>query len=97
MNEPTEPLDLNDRDMRGSRFKNVRLAGAAFANVDLSGSTFDDVNASSVTFSNADLKAARFTNVDFDYVEISDSRIAGMRIEGILLSDLIAAYRKSQA
>jgi hypothetical protein len=49
-----------------------------------------------VKFSNADLHDARFTNVDFGFVEISDSRTAGMRIEGILVSDLIAAYRKSQ-
>jgi len=97
MNDPGEILDLSDRDLRGSRFANVRLAKTAFDNVDLSGSTFDDVNASSVTFSNADLHDARFTNVNFGSVEIADSRLSGMRIEGILVSDLIAAYRKSRS
>ena len=52
--------------------------------MDLSGSRFTDVNLSRVTIENVNLSG----------VKISDCNIDGMTIEGILLTDLIAAYRK---
>jgi catechol 2,3-dioxygenase-like lactoylglutathione lyase family enzyme len=89
----TNRVDFVGRNLRGSSFAKVRLADATFHDVDLSAAAFGNVNASAATFENANLREARFTNVDLSNVEISRARLAGMRIDGILVTDLIAAYR----
>ena len=40
-------------------------------------------------------RAARIQNANLSGVSIRDCNIAGLRVEGYLVSDLIAAYRKS--
>jgi uncharacterized protein YjbI with pentapeptide repeats len=92
-----EPLDLSDVDLRGSHFANSNLANAVFVDVDLSAARFDDVKAASTTFTDVDLSKSRFTNVDLQFGEISNCRLAGLRIDGILVTDLFAAYRKLQS
>ena len=50
---------------------------------DLSGSAFTETNLSGATFANVNLTGA----------SIEDCQIAGMTIEGIVVSDLLSAYR----
>jgi uncharacterized protein YjbI with pentapeptide repeats len=64
----------------------ANLSASSFVNVNLSGATFDDINLSNSTIN----------NVNLSHVHITDSCTAGMTIEGILVSDLIAAYRQSR-
>jgi len=92
-----EPLDVNGFDLRGSQFENVKLSNAVFIDVDLSASTFEGVKASSARFTDVDLSKAFFANVDLQFGEISNCRLAGLRIDGILVTDLFAAYRKLQS
>lgn len=71
-------------DDPGERFAvtDRSLRDASFTNVDLAAATFTDVN----------LRGARFTDVDLRDVAVADANLAGMRINGILVSELLAAY-----
>jgi uncharacterized damage-inducible protein DinB len=56
-----EPLDVADRDARGSRFVGSNLAGALFDDLNLSGATFHNINLRGARFSAVDLGGARFS------------------------------------
>lgn len=66
------------------RFTDADLSAAAFADVNLRGASFLDVA----------LSGATFQNVDLADVGISDARLDGMRINGVLVSDLFRAYNQ---
>lgn len=68
---------------RPTRFQNMNLAGAAFRDVNLRGALFDDVALTGATIRNACLGG----------VDIADANLEGMRIDGVLVSDLFAAWR----
>ena len=70
--------------LTGSHFTDVCLGDAKFENVSLANSKFHDVN-----MSNACLDYINMANV-----EITDSNIKGMKINGILVQDLLDAYNK---
>ena len=57
-------------------------------------SVFNDVNLKSSAFENVALTDSTFHNVCMGNVSISDANSEGMRIDGILVTDLLAAYRK---
>jgi len=63
------------------------------ANSNLERSQFEDVNLSAAELTDVNLRGAAFTNVNFSNVSIRDANLEGMRIEGVLVSDLFAAYR----
>ena len=77
-----DALSVIDSDIAGSRFTNANLAG----------SHFDDVSLRHATFTKANLADADFTDVDFSNASISDANLAGMRINGILVDELIRAH-----
>lgn len=54
---------------------------------DMTGSVFDDVN----------LTGSRFHNVKLQDVVIEESCIAGLRINGILVTELLATYEAAKA
>lgn len=54
---------------------------------DMTGSVFDDVN----------LTGARFRNVKLQDATIEESCIAGLRINGILVTDLLATYEAAKS
>jgi uncharacterized protein YjbI with pentapeptide repeats len=59
------------------------LSGSTFTNVKLARAAFDDVDLTGVTIHNANLSG----------LQISDANLTGASLNGILLSDLLAAYR----
>ena len=63
------------------------LTASSFVNVKLANATFDDINLSGTSINNANLS----------HVSITESCVAGMTIDGILVSDLQAAYRATRA
>jgi uncharacterized protein YjbI with pentapeptide repeats len=63
------------------------LPGSVFRDVSLAGSVLDDVDLSAVTIGNANLAGARFL----------DCNLLGATIEGVLVSELFAAYRAQSA
>lgn len=71
------------------------LASARFTDVDLAASTVDDVSLRAAAFTNVSLADATFRNVSFRNATIDDSDVVGMKIDGVLVSDLMLAYRRS--
>ena len=80
------------------------LRDAVFDDSDLSSAVFNDVNLAGATFDNVNLKGSKFHNIDlsgtsFDYlnmrdVEVTRADLTGMTIDGIPVSEFIAAYRE---
>ena len=76
------------------RAENSSLAGSQFVDTDLEGSSFHDVNLRRADFSDVALTGATIQNACLGDVTIVDANYTGMRIEGILVTDLLRVYRR---
>jgi uncharacterized protein YjbI with pentapeptide repeats len=70
----------------------VRLTGSSFEDVCLADARFDDVNLTGATFHNVNLINARFDDVNLSGVEVTNANLTGMKINGVPVTDLFAAY-----
>ena len=61
-------------------------------NSDLAQSSFDDVNIQGSTFTNSNLGNASFIDVDLSNVSIKNANLTGMKINDVLVSELIRVY-----
>jgi hypothetical protein len=77
------------------KFEHTSLAGAQFNDVNLNAARFDDVNLQHATFTNVALTGATFDDVSLRNVSIADCNLEGMRINGILVSEMLIAYGRS--
>ncbi len=85
----------DDVNMSGSTVGNVNLAGCSFRNVNMSGATFEDANLSGWKLHDVNLAGLKIVKANLAGASITQGRTEGMTIEGILVSDLLAAYRAS--
>lgn len=92
-----ETLEVTDSEVTGARFDNVNLSNARFDNVDLSASRITKANLANVAIEDANVANTTFRNVNMSNVDIVDAQTAGMRINGIALADLLAAYGQRQS
>jgi uncharacterized protein YjbI with pentapeptide repeats len=69
-------------DLSGSRFQQVTLANARFEESDLTKASFTSVN----------LSGARITSANLSDVQISYAKLDGMKIDGVLVTDMLKAY-----
>ena len=76
------------------RCENASLAGSEFVDANLERSKFHDVNLRRADFSDVALTGATIRNACLGDVTIADANYTGMRIEGILVTDLLRAYRE---
>ena len=76
------------------RAENSSLAGSEFVDSNLEGSSFHDVNLRHANFSDVALTGAKIQNACLGDVTIVDANYTGMRIEGILVTDLLRVYQK---
>lgn len=76
------------------QFQGVSLAGTHFTDVNLQAAQFADVNLKASSFSDVSLAGSVFKDVDFGQASIADSNLEGMRINGILVSDLLLAHAR---
>jgi uncharacterized protein YjbI with pentapeptide repeats len=81
-----EPLEVTRSRLVESIFNDVNLAGTTFENVNLSNARIHDVKLSHLVIDNANLSHA----------SIAESCLHGMTINGILVTDLLAAYSAQQ-
>ena len=88
-------------DMARARFDGVNLDGAhffavltnaTFGDTNLAGAAFDDVNLAGASFSNVNLSGARIENANLSDVDVRNANYAGMRIEGVLVTELLEAH-----
>ena len=75
-------------------FTDTDLADAVFDDVNLSRATFNNVNLADIKVTNANLANARFDNVSLANASIDNADLTGMRINGILVSDLLATHAR---
>src|SRR5215211_7000016 len=73
---------------------NVNLSGSVFHNTNLSNSKFDDVNLRGVEFHNVALTGGSIRDACLGNFSIEGAGYDGMRIEGILVTDLLRIYRE---
>ncbi len=76
------------------RAKNASLAGSEFVDANLEGAKFHDVNLRGADFSDVALTGATIRNACLGDVSIADANYTGMRIDGILVADLLRVYRE---
>lgn len=81
--DTAERLIVGNANISGSTFDDVNLSDAVFTNVNLSRTSLTDIN----------LRAAAFREVNLRDVDIQDCALEGMRVDGVLVTDLLAAYR----
>ena len=72
----------------------MHVAGADEA-VCLGGARFDDVNLGEATFHDVNLSGAKFNDVNLANAAITNANLAGLTIDGILVTDLLAAYHRT--
>jgi uncharacterized protein YjbI with pentapeptide repeats len=100
---PTEPVAGKatfagglQSDLSGARFHLVSLAKAQFGESDLSKTTFRSIDFSDVTITSAKLAGGVITNCDLSNAQISKSNLSGMKIDGVLVTDLLKAYAEAK-
>ncbi|MCC3376596.1 GyrI-like domain-containing protein [Cohnella sp. REN36] len=86
-------VHINMAQLGGTVFERIQRPDAAESRFEEEPGTDGWVNVEPVTFRDSDLGTAIFERCDLSDVEIRDCRIDGLRIDGVLLTDLIAHYR----
>ena len=76
-----------------SNFRDIDLSGSTFDDVRLAASTFENVELSKSVFVDASLRGTHISNADLRDVEIAGAQETGMRIEGVLVTDLFRSIR----
>jgi len=101
-----ECLDVHNSDISGSVYDDVNMSGSTIGNVNLAGCTLKNVKMSGAAFEDANLSGwkihdansgLRIAKCNLQGAVIADSRLDGMIVNGILVTDLLAAYQASQA
>jgi uncharacterized protein YjbI with pentapeptide repeats len=79
------------------RADNANLARSQFRDVDLSDARFNDVNLRGAAFVNVALTNAAIRDACLSNVTIADANYEGMRIEGILVTELLRVHQEHSA
>jgi uncharacterized protein YjbI with pentapeptide repeats len=99
--------DFNDVNLSKARFHNINLSDVTITAAQIGGATFRHIGPPPckeggqarqrpVTFEEAMLCDSTFRKVDLSNVRIVDCDLTGMTIDGILVTDMIAAYRQRE-
>ena len=102
----SQVIEADDADLSGSTFHDVRLTGTVIRNADASGLVVENVKltgarvinvvASGLVLENADLTGATVTDANLSFLSLTQCTMTGMTIDGIAVTDLLAAYRRAQ-
>lgn len=85
---------MNLRDNKETLFTDADLSHSQFTDVNLQGAQFADVNLSQTAFTDINLTGATFHDVNLSHVEITDGCLAGMKINGVLVSQFSRYYQR---
>ena len=87
-------FSMNIRDTKETLLvTNADLSRSSFTDVNLHEARFADVNLSKAQFADINLSGSKFSGGNLSRVEIDDCNVTGMRIQGVLVSDLLEAYQ----
>ncbi|MGO2232601.1 hypothetical protein B6N13_03595 [Marinomonas sp. UCMA 3892] len=81
-------------ELKNAKFSDSNLEACAFDDVNLSHSTYENINLSCSKFNNVNMSNTSFTNLNLENTEISNANLLGMKINGVLVSDLFEAYER---
>jgi len=81
--------------IKGARFTDSNLDSCKFDDVNLSGSVYENVNLSNATFNNINFSGVTLSNLNLSNTEITDANLDGMKINGVLVTDLLDNYDKT--
>ena len=91
-------IKITDANLSDLEIEGAQLGGAYIHNIGMppKGHPFYDPDAKqrSLRFENCDLNGSTITNCDLGNVIIDDCNLKGMKINGILVEDLLKAYKK---
>ncbi len=87
-------VTFTDSNLEFASFDDVSLEGAVFSNINLSAAKFENVNLSGTQFHEVNFSGASISATNLSGLSLNNVNLEGMTIEGILVSDLLAAYKK---
>jgi uncharacterized protein YjbI with pentapeptide repeats len=96
--------DFNNVNLSKAKFHNINLSDISLTAAQIGGARFKHIGPPPdkdgrqerqrpVTFEEMMLCDSTFRNVDLSNVRITDCNLSGMTIDGIAVSDMIAAYK----
>jgi uncharacterized protein YjbI with pentapeptide repeats len=96
---------FNDVNLTGAKFYDINFSDVQFAAAQIGGSVFRHIGPPPgtaarqrpVTFVDAMLCDSTFRNVDLSGVSITDCNLTGMTIDGVLVTELLAARAHPKA
>ncbi len=74
--------------LRKARFTDTNLSEAVFDDINLADASFNNVNLSGAAITNANLSRLTISGVTLADTDIKDADLTGMRINGVLITDL---------
>lgn len=80
-------------DLSGAEFINTNLSSAKFHDVNLAGTRLVDVNLTAAHMEDVNLTGTVICNANCSHVSLSEACYEGMRIDGILVTELLRVYR----
>lgn len=83
--------------LKNAQFKDCNLQSARFHDVNLSNSSFEDIDLSHSTFSNINMSGVTLSQLNLANVEITDANVEGMKINGVLVTELIGCYEQKRS
>jgi uncharacterized protein YjbI with pentapeptide repeats len=97
LNQVDQRLEVTQSCLSGSTFNDVNLSESTFDNVNLSRAKIQNATLAGSSIQDASLAGLKITNADLRNAAISDCLIDGMTIEGVAVTEMMAAYRASKA
>jgi len=96
--------DFDDVNLRGTRFHNVNLSEITVTAAQIGGATFKHIGLPPgstgkqrpLRFEEADLNGTTILRCDLSGAKIEKCNVQGMTIDGILVTDLIAALNRQK-
>ena len=87
-------LEVRTCCLAGSSFVDVNLSKASFDDINFSGAEIQNANMSDWMVQDANLKGLKIRNSDLREAAISHCLTEGMTVDGIAVSEMMAAYRE---
>ncbi len=93
---------FEDIDLSGAKFFDINLRGADIGAVDFGGASFSCMNTGvcypkrPAVFKNLELDDCTIQNSFFRNTKIVNCYLTGMTIDGVLVTDMVKAYKKTK-
>ena len=90
----TKRLEVRTCCLAGSSFVDVNLSGVSFDDINFSGANIRNANMSDWVIHDANLARLKISSADLRDASIAHCLTEGMTVDGIAVSELMAAYRE---